>query len=315
MKRESEQQFVAALRKYVPIVKDAQSRRVSEAITKLHLSQFLTEVLGYDLFTDVIPEHGIKARYADFAIRIREDIKFLIEVKQVSLSLKQRHLFQLTNYAASEGIEWCLLTNSASFELYHVEFKKPVSWKFVFSTNLIDEDLLDTVEKLSYLTKRSMQRDEIEEYWRKIEFLNPTSIAEAILSDDSIKVIRRMLRKKMNLLVSEKELAAVIRSEVIRERISKALEEIEREGRSEESVKSRVKKTESKGLIVEQESGSAVESGSSRVDWKRVFEELPHRFNVADLERSSGKSNRPYLHIIIQKFLKEGLICRVARGI
>lgn len=212
--------FAAEMRKYVPIIKEAHSQGLNEAATKLHLSQFFSDVLGYNLFTDVVPEYGVRGKYADYAIKIDDDIRLLVEVKQVSLKLKERHLYQLANYAASEGIEWCLLTNSAVFELYCIEFEKPISWHLVFTTDLIDENLQDTVEKLWYLTKRSLRRNEIEKYRQKQISLSPVSIAKAILTYDVVRVIRRSLRHSTGFSVSEDELGEVIQRKVIRERIS-----------------------------------------------------------------------------------------------
>lgn len=226
MKIDPKKTFAADMKKYVPVIKDGYSKGLNEASTKLYLSQFFGDVLGYDLLADVLPEYGVKGKFADYAIKIDDEIKLLVEVKQVSLRLKEKHLFQLANYAASEGVEWCLLTNSANFDLYHIEFGKPISWTLVFTTNLIDEDFKDTVDKLWYLTKRSLRKKEIEKYWKKQLSLNPTSIAKAIFTYESIRAIRKALRLSTGMLIDEDELVSEIRHRVIRQKISDDLGKI-----------------------------------------------------------------------------------------
>ena len=60
------------------------------------------------------------------AVKVDENIRFLIEVKAVGIELKDIHIKQAIDYAANEGIEWVILTNGAVWRVYNVHFGQPI---------------------------------------------------------------------------------------------------------------------------------------------------------------------------------------------
>ncbi len=59
-------------------------------------------------------------------MKINNKIKYLIEVKAAGVDLNARHLRQAVDYGAKEGIEWVVLTNSISLQLYRIKFAQPI---------------------------------------------------------------------------------------------------------------------------------------------------------------------------------------------
>ena len=63
----------------------------------------------------------------------------LIEVKAIGISLKENHLRQAIQYAATEGIDWVILTNGDKWQAHRVLFEKPVKTEVAFEFSFIEE--------------------------------------------------------------------------------------------------------------------------------------------------------------------------------
>src|SRR5687768_17793026 len=99
------------LRKYQRAFEAARSRDVNESDTRVIISDFLADVLGFDKYSEVTTEFAVKSTFCDLAVKLKGKLKFLIECKSAGTDLKDNHLRQATDYAANEGVEWILLTN------------------------------------------------------------------------------------------------------------------------------------------------------------------------------------------------------------
>src|SRR6185369_12651602 len=110
-------------------------------------------------------------------IQLERKKHVIIEVKAIQLDLSDHHLRQALSYAANEGIDWILLTNGRQFELYKVIFAKPIGCKKIFSYNLMDEkSLKESVEYMRYLTKKSILKGELNNFWKRFQALEPTCL-------------------------------------------------------------------------------------------------------------------------------------------
>ena len=133
-----EQRIVSALKKYKGVVKSALDRDVNESDTVTIVKDLMAETLGYDKYSEITSEYEIRGTYCDLAIKIDEEVKFIIEVKAAGIDLKDNHKKQAVDYAANKGIEWVILTNSVEWKIYKVIFEKPVDAHLVHKMSLID---------------------------------------------------------------------------------------------------------------------------------------------------------------------------------
>jgi hypothetical protein len=203
--------FAHKIRAFKKTVETLSNSEINEADTVFHFGNFLCETLGYDRLTDISREFAIRSTYCDYAIRIKDKLALLIEIKAMPIQLKENHLRQTVNYAMNAGVEWCLLTNLKEFQLFHIEFTKPIDKKNVFSVNVITDDIKVVIDKLRYLSKASLKKHEIDLYWAKVSALSEHNLAEALLSTDSIKAIKRTIKKNTGANIPDIELAKVIR--------------------------------------------------------------------------------------------------------
>ncbi|NKM78361.1 restriction endonuclease [Rhizobium leguminosarum bv. viciae] len=95
-----------------------------EAVKTAVVLPFLRS-LGYDVFdpTEVVPEFtadavGKKGEKVDYAIKIDNEIRILIECKPISVSLDKKHLDQLYRYFSVTNAKFAILTNGRTFNFY-----------------------------------------------------------------------------------------------------------------------------------------------------------------------------------------------------
>ena len=168
---------------------------LDESVTRILVNHLLTEVLGYEELIDVKTEYEIKGSYADYVIELKRKKHF--EVKSVGLNLNDGHIRQTIGYAANEGIDWAILTNGRQIELYRIIFAKPINVVKLFSFNLEDVKQIPIAAKqMIYLTKHSVMKGELDNYWKRTTALSPESIARELYSEDVAKLLRSKLRKE-----------------------------------------------------------------------------------------------------------------------
>jgi hypothetical protein len=118
--------IIAQLKRYQTVLANLQKRDVSEADTVTVINDMLADICGYDKYLHVTSQYAIRGTYVDLAVKVDEDVRFLIEIKAVGIELKDAHVKQAIDYAANEGIEWVVLTNGAVWRIYKVHFGKPI---------------------------------------------------------------------------------------------------------------------------------------------------------------------------------------------
>lgn len=174
----------------------SKGKSLNEADTRICVNDFLTEVLGYQMHEEIKTEYAIRGQYADYVIQLKRKKQYVVEVKAMEIDLNAKHILQATHYAADEGIDWVLLTNGMNLELHRIIFSKPVSNVRIFKFDLSD---LSQIEKASdaivNLTKRAVEKGELEEYWKRFDALTPTKLAKTIFSEDIIGAIRRKIKR------------------------------------------------------------------------------------------------------------------------
>lgn len=186
-----------ALQQYLKVFQEARERNANEADTVIYLTRFITDVLGYDLFTDITKEFQIKERYCDLALKINGEVRVLVEVKTAGATLSDRNIEQAENYASRYGLHWVLLTNGIHWKLYHLTFDSGIEHDLAFDVQLTQECILEeTWTHLNLLSRNSIVRGKLEDFWEQKKTLRPSSLIRALFTEEVINVIRRDLKRK-----------------------------------------------------------------------------------------------------------------------
>ena len=201
-------------RKYLR--KDFSNR--NEADTRIMTNSFLTEILGYQELEEIKTEYRIKSEYADYVIQLKRKKHFVIEVKSIELDINEKHLRQSLSYAANEGIDWILLMNGREVQLYRVNFGKPITTTLIFKINLMDPDSLKKAPELLWnLTKKAVERNELETFWKRTNALNPENLSKILYSEEIVKRLRNDLKEQTGIYFQIEDVAESLRQIIIKE--------------------------------------------------------------------------------------------------
>jgi predicted transport protein len=140
-------------------------KRVNEASTRTIIIEPILVALGWDVRDpeEVEIEYPtVDKKPVDYALKINRKPELFLEAKPLGDPLNDvKAATQVIGYAASEGIEWCILTNGVKWKVYKSTEKCPAPEKLTFeiSIDLNDKDALP-LEQVTELLNR-LSKDEI----------------------------------------------------------------------------------------------------------------------------------------------------------
>ena len=190
------------LRKFAAAFREARDRGANESDTVMYLVKFFEEVLGYDsLKGEISKELAIKDRYCDIALKIDGTVRCLVEGKAAGIKgLVDKHIEQAENYASKAGIRWVALTNGIEWRLYHLSWgeSEGITHDLAWQANLLDEvepNAQGLWEKLCLLSRSSVVKGLMEEYWEHKKALSPGSVVQVLFCEEVLTVVRRELNR------------------------------------------------------------------------------------------------------------------------
>lgn len=210
------------LKRFQPVVEQAKARDVGEADTSTLVKDILAELFGYDKYAEITAEYQIKCTYCDLAIKLEGKLALLIEVKAVNSELKESHIKQAVDYAANQGLEWVVLTNAQTWQLYKITFAQPISnellLSFQFTTLNAKND--SDLEALFLLTREAQGKSLLNQYHQQRQALSRFCIGAVVLSEPVIAVIRRELKRlSPDVRITPEEIEHALREEVIKREV------------------------------------------------------------------------------------------------
>jgi hypothetical protein len=217
-----EARLSGGIKRFQPILTSAKSRDVNESDTSIIVTDILSEVLGYDKYSEITSEHSIRGTYCDLATVLDGKTQLLIEVKAIGLELKDANVKQALDYAANKGVDWVLLTNGEFWRVYRVLFNKPIDCELVFEFNFLTIDSKDPehMERLFVLAKEGWLKKALSDLHLQRQALNKFLIAAAIVSDPVLDVVRRELRRVCpDVKILSSQIQEVLLSEVLKREV------------------------------------------------------------------------------------------------
>ena len=229
--------FADQLKKFQTIALSHKAKDVSEADTVTLVKDILADVFGYDKYTELTSEQQIKGTFCDLAVKLNERIKYLIEVKAAGVSLNENHLRQAINYGAHQGIEWVVLTNSLQWKLYRIRFAQPIETEEVSSFDITNVNLRNEEDqkRLFLLCREGITSDAMDVFHQHAMLLNRFTVAQILLLEPVLSVVRRELRKVFpDLKVDTEQLGELLKDQIMKrdvvegEKVSEAASRIKK---------------------------------------------------------------------------------------
>jgi ASC-1-like (ASCH) protein len=73
-----ENRLVAGIKKFQPILADAQKRDVNESDTVIIITDMLSEIFGYDKYSELTSEKAIRGTFCDLATKIETHASYSV---------------------------------------------------------------------------------------------------------------------------------------------------------------------------------------------------------------------------------------------
>lgn len=214
-----EDRIISNLKKYQGILAYAKDRDISESDTVIIIADMLADVFGYNKFTEITTEFAIRSTYVDLAVKLGQDVRFLIEAKAVGVSLKDAHIKQAVDYGANHGIDWIILTNGIVWQIYKIHFKQPIDKTLVYELDVLAANPRNAKvhECFWNLSKEGFNKPAMTAFYQQQQVMSKYSVAAMILSDQLISVLRRELRRlNPGIKIDEGELKEVLKNDVVK---------------------------------------------------------------------------------------------------
>ncbi len=222
--------FRKQLRHAQKLVIQIKNQESNEAETRRHIDKVLELLCGYDALKHLTREHSIRGpgdtEFADFVIRSEDSIDIVVEIKRADLTLTPKHVKQGSRYCFDLGCSWMVLTNAVEWRLYKVLFSQPSDVVLVATWDILADDPHELAEKFDLISLRSIRKKVLDKYWHKKSALREMVLLSAILSEQVLITIRKVLRKKTGVLVHSEDLVSSFRK-LLNERASACIDEID----------------------------------------------------------------------------------------
>jgi predicted type IV restriction endonuclease len=237
-----EARLVAGIKKFQPILADAQKRDVNESDTVIIITDMLSEIFGYDKYSELTSEKAIRGTFCDLATKIENKIQSLIEAKAINQELKDGYVRQAVDYASTEGVDWVILTTGVIWRIYKVTFAKPIDYELILEINFlaIKHAEQSDLDQLFLLTKESWSKSALNDFYDRKQALSKFSISAVILGESVLNVIRRELRHASpDVKIDVEQIRSVLEEEVLKREVV--------EGEKCEEARKRISRANNRG--------------------------------------------------------------------
>jgi hypothetical protein len=185
-------------------------RDAVEADTRTFVTDILVDALGYDKYDELTAEYLVRGEFADIGARVAGELRFFVEIKRITMPLKDQHLRQVKTYAANEGVPWVILTNGREWQLYHISSTTPIVHLLVSKIDLMDAKPAQAVEFFLPFSRPAITRPMLNKLWQDSKGLHPETVSGALRSEAVLSALRRQIRSQTGSLVDADKLSGQV---------------------------------------------------------------------------------------------------------
>lgn len=212
----------AAIKRFQLVIASAKSRDANESDTVIIVTDMLSEVFGYDKYSEITSECSIRGTWCDLAIKIDGTLEYLIEVKAIGLDLKESYKKQAVDYSANQGTDWVILTNAEIWRVYKITFGKPIDSELVLEMNLseLNPKKGSDIELVYNLTREGWVKTALGEFHTRKQALSRFFMGALVVSTPVLEVIRRELKRiSPDVKIGLDQIKSVLVSDVLKREV------------------------------------------------------------------------------------------------
>lgn len=214
--------LASGLKKFQSIVSTARTKDINESDTVVIITDILSDLFGYDKYSEITSEQAVKKTFCDLAIKIDGKVRFIIEVKAAGLDLKEDHIKQAVDYGSNAGVDWVILTNGSSWKVFKIIFGKPVSNELVYEFDItqLNSKKENDLELLYYVCKESLGKSVLADFHLQKQTFSKFFVGQLIISEPIVDSVRKIMKKLYpEVRVSNEEIMELIKTEVLKREV------------------------------------------------------------------------------------------------
>ncbi|MEY9213503.1 hypothetical protein NI17_000465 [Thermobifida halotolerans] len=211
-----------ALERLTGPLEDLVARDANEGDTRLLVTDFLSDGLGYNKYDEVTTEYRTRSESVDYGLKVEDSVFALVEVKRCGQDLDTRNLRPARSSAEAEGVEWLLLTNGRAWQAYHMgEPDTPPA--LVLEVDLLGEtEPKAKIDALFHLSRAAVAHGRLETLLKWRQALTGEPLAEVVQSPTVVEAIRAEVRRRtghVGHVGDFDDVSRALREEVITQRL------------------------------------------------------------------------------------------------
>lgn len=214
--------IAAGIKKFQPILTAAQAHDANESDTVIIITDMLSEIFGYDKYTEITSEKCIRGTFCDLSIKVNDVTQSLIEAKAINQELKEGYVKQAVDYAVNGPVDWVVLTNGILWRVYKVIFSKPVDHELVIEINFLALNHHNSadLETLFLYTKESWSKSALNDFYDKKQALSRFSIGAVLLTEPVLAIVKRELKRiSPDVKIDTNQIRSVLEQEVLKREV------------------------------------------------------------------------------------------------
>ena len=238
--------LTSGLKRFHPIVSSARTKDINESDTVVIITDMLSELFGYDKYSEITTEQAVKKTFCDLAIKIDGKVRFIIEVKSAGLDLKEDHIRQAVDYGSNAGVDWIILTNGCLWKVFKIIFSKPISHELVYEFDFtqLNSKKENDLEFLYYICKESFGKSALADFHLQKQTFSKFFVGQLLISEPVVDSIRKIMKRLYpDVKVSNEEIAFLIETEVLKREVIEGEKVDEAKKKISKALKSLIKDT------------------------------------------------------------------------
>lgn len=242
------ERIIQQLKRYQGLLAEAKDRDISESDTVVIIADMLADVLGYKKYIEITTEYAIRGTYVDLAVKVGDEIRFLVEAKAIGAALKEAYVKQAIDYGSNQGIEWVILSNGAIWQIYKILFKQPIEKSLIYEIDLLKTSYKNQqlLECMGNLSREGFTKSSMATFCQQQQITNKFSLAMIIMSPPMLNSLKKEIKKICPIVKIDEELIkTTLQNEVLKREVvdsddaKQALELLKKAIRASEKLKAK----------------------------------------------------------------------------
>jgi hypothetical protein len=220
--RKVTERIVQQLKRYQLFLAEAKNRDINESDTVVIIADMLADILGYKKYVEITTEFAIRSTYVDLAVKVGQELRFLIEAKAVGVALKDFHIKQAIDYGANQGVEWVILTNGIVWQIYKIQFRQPVDKLLIYEVDLlsVNSKNIQVIESFGNLSREGFTSSSMAVFCQQQQATSKFSLAAIILSPPILQALKKELRRvSSSIKIEDDYLKSILQNEVLKREV------------------------------------------------------------------------------------------------